>query len=317
LKQYIYAHFGKSFRTKKDRELINLEKEEASIKIDFKKSDREGKIFALIGDNKKFEVNDIKIKKLSELLGNIYIVLFNPDDMSLLKNGPAQRRKFLDIMISQLKSGYVYNLNQYMKTLEQRNTYLRQIKYENKDESILDIWDEKLAEYGQKVYEYRNEYIEKIKEKINIFHEQITSGKEKLSIKYISNMKNKDDFLNKMKETRNIDIQKGFTNLGIHRDDFEIEINKKSASIYGSQGQQRTSIISLKLSELEIIYDEIGEYPILLLDDFMSELDDKRIRKFLENIKENQVIITCTDKIKLENTNSNFYKIENGIIIKN
>ena len=234
--------------------------------------------------------------------------------MSLLKDGPHERRKFLDIMISQLKSGYVYNLNQYMKILEQRNTYLNQIKYENKDEEMLAIWNEKLSEYGQKVYEYRKEFIEKIKEKINKFHSQITAGKEEIYIKYISHLKDINEFKNKLRETQHIDIKKGYTGIGIHRDDFEIKINEKPVSIYGSQGQQRTTVISLKLSELEIIYDEIGEYPILLLDDFMSELDDKRIRKFLENIKHNQVIITCTDKIKLENTNSNFYKVENGKI---
>ena len=119
-----------------------------------------------------------------------------------------------------------------------------------------------------------------------------------------------------MKKNRNSDIQKGYTQIGIHRDDFEIYINNNPVSVYGSQGQRRTIIISLKLSELEIIYDETGEYPILLLDDFMSELDDNRIKKFLETIKKNQVIITCTDKIKLENTNSSFYKVDKGSIIK-
>lgn len=306
--------FGKSFRTKKEKELINLEKENASIEIIFKKSDRDGKINLQIGEGKKFRVNGVKINKLSELLGNLYIVLFNPDNMSLLKDGPVERRKFLDIMISQLKAGYVFNLNQYMKTLEQRNIYLNQIKYDNKPEEMLEIWDEKLAEYGQKVYEYRYEFIEKIIEKINKFHGQITDNKEKITIKYISHLKNTQEFKKLLKENRQIDIKKGYTGTGIHRDDFEIKINGKLASTYASQGQQRTTVISLKLTELEIIYDEIGEYPILLLDDFMSELDDKRIRKFLENIKENQVIITCTDKIKLENTQSSFYKIENGKI---
>lgn len=236
--------------------------------------------------------------------------------MSLLKNGPAERRKFLDIMISQLKSGYVFALNQYMKTLEQRNMYLRQIKFENKPAHMLDIWDEKLTEYGFKVWEYRNEFMEKIKERINRFHMAMTEEKEKISIEYISSLKNKEQYLETLKKNRSIDIQKGYTISGIHRDDFELKINDKSVQVYGSQGQQRTTVISLKLSELDIIYDEIGEEPILLLDDFMSELDDKRIRNFLENIKENQVIITCTDKIKLENTNSNFYQVEKGSISK-
>ena len=141
----------------------------------------------------------------------MYIVLFNPDNMSLLKEGPSERRKFLDIMISQLKAGYVFNLNQYMKTLEQRNIYLNQIRQENKPEEMLEIWDEKLAEYGQKVYEYRNEFIEKIKEKINKFHSPITEEKEKVSIKYISHLKDIDEFRKLLKENRKIDIKRGFT----------------------------------------------------------------------------------------------------------
>ena len=139
--------------------------------------------------------------------------MFNPDNMSLLKDGPSQRRKFLDIMISQLKMGYVYNLNQYTKTLEQRNTYLNQIKFENKSVEMLEIWDEKLTEYGQKVYEYRNEFIEKIKEKINQFHTPITDGKEKISIKYISNLSNIEEFKNKLKENQKLDIKKGYTGI--------------------------------------------------------------------------------------------------------
>lgn len=143
--------------------------------------------------------------------GNIYIVLFNPDDMALLKNGPIERRKFLDIMISQLKTNYVFVLNQYMKTLEQRNTYLRQIKFEKKPANMLDIWDEKLAEYGFKVWVYRNEFIEKIKDRINKFHMAMTEEKEKISIEYKSSLKNKEQYIEILKNNRNIDIQKGYT----------------------------------------------------------------------------------------------------------
>ena len=131
--------------------------------------------------------------------------------MTLLKNGPAERRKFLDIMISQLKSGYVFALNQYMKTLEQRNMYLRQIKFENKPAYMLDIWDEKLAEYGFKVWEYRNEFMEKIKERINRFHMAMTEEKEKILIEYISSLKNKEQYLETLKKNRSVDIQKGYT----------------------------------------------------------------------------------------------------------
>ena len=153
----------------------------------------------------------IKIKRLSEILGNIYIVLFNPNDISILKDGPGARRRFLDIMISQLKVKYVYHMNEYLKTLEQRNTYLRQIKYENKSEELLDIWDEKLADVGEKIYQYRYEFIEKIKNKINEFHNSITGGKENIEIKYISSCKNKQEYLNTLKNNRSTDILKGYT----------------------------------------------------------------------------------------------------------
>ena len=215
-------------------------------------------------------------------------------------------------MISQLRTGYVYSLNQYMKTLEQRNNYLRQIKFEQKTKELLDIWDEQLAVLGEKIYLYRKEFIEKIKEKINIIHNEITNNREKIVIEYKSNCKNKQEYLNILKKSRELDIQKGYTVNGIHRDDFSVFINDKQVNIYGSQGQQRTTVISLKMSELEVIYDEIGEYPILLLDDFMSELDDLRIQNFIKKIKNNQVLITCTDKMKLEQQSGKVFRIEQG-----
>lgn len=306
--------FGKSFRTNKEKELIRLGENFSKIEIDYEKRDRNGNIKYNIEDKKNILLNDIKLNKTSELLGNIYVVLFNPNDINILKQGPAYRRKFLNIMISQLRPNYVFLLNNYMKVLEQRNAYLRQIKYENKKSELLDIWDEKLSDLGEKIYLYRKDFIEKIIKKINVIHENITNKKEVIKIIYISNCDNKEKYLERLKNNRRIDIQKGFTSLGVHRDDFSIIINDKPVNIYGSQGQQRTVIISLKLSELEIIYDEIGEKPILLLDDFMSELDKGRRNALLENIKENQIIITCTDKLELK-SEANFLKVENGKVL--
>jgi len=308
------SSMGKSFRTNKDKELINFEKEKATVEINFEKKDRDGKIKIEIENKKNIYLNGIKLKKLSELLGNINVVIFTPDDINILKGGPQNRRRFLDIMISQLKPNYMYTLNLYLKTLEQRNNYLRQIKIENKDENLLDIWDEKLAEYAVIIYNYRVEFINKIKNKIENIHKDITQNKENIKIEYISECKEKEEFLNLLKQRRKLDIIKGFTTKGIHRDDFMIYINEKEVSTYGSQGQHRTAILSLKLSELKVIYDEIGEYPILLLDDFMSELDESRRKSFLENIENIQVIITCTEKIMLENLNFVLYNVVSGDI---
>lgn len=307
---------GKSFRSKKDKEMINFNKENSLVEIEFEKSDRKGNIKIELSDKKIVYINGIKIKKLSELLGNINVVIFTPDDINILKGGPQNRRRFLDIMISQLKPNYMHNLNLYLKTLEQRNNYLRQIKKENKSEELLDIWDEKVAQYAEIISRYRNEFIEKIKEKIKDIHKEITNNKEEIEIQYITDCIDRDEYLNILNNRRKLDIIKGFTTKGIHRDDFMIYINNKRLDLYGSQGQNRTTMLSLKLSELNIIYDEIGEYPILLLDDFMSELDNKRRTHFLEKIKNTQVIITCTDKIDIENKNILIYNVKEGKVYK-
>ena len=303
---------GKSFRAKKDREMINLDSQNASVEINYQKKDREGKIKIDLGNKKLIYLNGIKIKKLSELLGNINVVIFTPDDINILKGSPQNRRRFLDIMISQLRPNYMYNLNSYLKTLEQRNNYLRQIREENKDENLLDIWDEKLAEYDYIIYKYRNEFIKKKKKKIKNIHSEITNNKEDIELIYTTECTSKENILNLLKQRRKLDIIKGYTTKGIHRDDFYININGKRLDVYGSQGQHRTAILSLKLAELNIIYDDIGEYPILLLDDFMSELDESRRKSFLEKMKNAQVIITCTDKITLENNENLIYNVKSG-----
>ena len=307
---------GKSFRTKKEKELIKFNEERTLVEINYEKSDRTGNIKIEIGEKKQVYLNGIKIKKLSELLGNINVVIFTPDDINILKGGPENRRKFLDIMISQLRPNYMHILSLYNKTLDQRNNYLKQIKTEKKDENLLDIWDEKLIDYGVKIYEYRKEFLEKIINKIKNIHKGITDGKEEIEIEYISDAVTRQNFLNELKSRRKLDIIKGHTTKGIHRDDFIIYINKKEVGHFGSQGQNRTAMLSLKLSELQVIYDDIGEYPILLLDDFMSELDSKRRESFLNNIKDIQVIITCTEKLRLENLKYFSYNVIDGDIIE-
>ena len=310
---------GKSFRAKKDKELIKINEQNCSIEIDFEKSDRDGKILFSIGNKKNIYLNEIKIKKLSELLGNINTVIFTPDDINILKGGPQNRRKFLDIMISQLRPKYMHVYSLYIKTIEERNLYLKKIKLENANETLLEIWDNQLIEYGKIISDYRYEFIEKIKNKIKNIHKNITGNKEEINIEYISDCLNKENYKKMLLERRKLDIIKGFTTRGIHRDDFNIFINEIPVNIYGSQGQHRTAMLSLKLSELKVINDEIGENPILLLDDFMSELDNKRINNFLETIKDTQVIITCTDKINIKNKDFNdkkIFKVINGEVFE-
>ena len=310
LEAIFVCSLGKSFRTNKEKELINKEKNYSKIEMISSKEDRNVKINFEIQEKKKFYINDIQTKKTSEILGKNYIVLFTPEDISILKNEPSKRRRFLNIMISQLRPMYVHLLSEYNKIIEQRNIYLKQIKFEGKSVNNLEIWDEQLIKLGTKIYEYRKEFIEKINKNIYDIHLKTTENKEKIEIKYISNIGK--IYSESLKKNKNSDIQKGYTEIGIHRDDFEIYINKNKVSIYGSQGQRRTTIISLKLAEAEVIYEEIGERPVILLDDFMSELDKKRIQGLFENIKENQVIITCTDSFKINNSKYKLYKVNNA-----
>ena len=315
LEAIFLCSFGKSFRTTKEKEMIKFNEDRCLVEIFYQKKDREGKIKIEIGNKKQISINGVKVKKLSELLGNINIVLFTPDDINILKDGPANRRRFLDMMIGQLKPNYVYNLNMYLKTIEQRNNYLRQIREENKPVEMLEIWDEKLTEYGNIIYNYRKQFMDLIAEKINEIHKKITEDKENIKIEYTSNCDNKEEYLKLLKQRRKLDIIKGFTTKGVHRDDFVIYINDKEVNTYGSQGQNRTVVLSLKLAELNVIYDLIGEYPILLLDDFMSELDENRRKNFLKNIENTQVILTGTDKIDLQNLEFNLYNVKKGAIV--
>ena len=310
---------GKSFQTNKDSEMIKIGKEKAKVEIEYETKDREGKITVEIADKKTFFINGIKQKKISDIIGKINIVLFYPDNIDIIKGGPAERRRFLDIMISQLKPNYIHILNKYLKTLEQRNAYLKQIKFDNKSKDMLEIWDESLSELSYQIYTYRSEYIQKIKEKIKVIHNKITNcgqQDEKIEISFISSGKSQKDFYENLLRNRENDIRKGYTSTGSHRDDFDIYINDKKVNVYGSQGQQRTSVLSLKLTELNIIQDEIGEPPILLLDDFMSELDENRRNNLTNAIENNQVFITCTDKILVEEKNNTIYHIENAKLSK-
>lgn len=310
---------GKSFRSKKDSDLIKFGENEAKVKIDYEKVDREGNTEVLINSQKTFFINGVKQNRISDIIGKVNTIIFTPSDIDIIKSGPQRRRKFIDMMISSLKPNYIYLLNNYNKIIEQRNNYLKQIRFENKPENMLDIWDEQLALFSSQIFEYRNKYVNKFSEKIKDIHKMVTNcGKdcEEIKIKYISTGKDKESFLENIKRARKVDIQRGYTNIGIHKDDIIFYINDKPAALFGSQGQQRSLVLSLKLSELHIVYEENNDYPILLLDDFMSELDSKRRKIFLEQIKNNQVIITCTDKIDLENENKFIYYVESGKVNK-
>ena len=316
LESLYFCALGRSFRTYKENELIKFGKENSKIKVEYLKNNRDNEIEINLNNNSKkiIKLNQIKVNKNSELLGNLNLVLFSPDDIIILKQAPALRRKFLDILISQLKPNYIHLLSEYNKVLDQRNAYLK-----TKNTEAIDIWDEQLANFAEKIFEYRKNYIEKLKEKMEQIHPKLTNEKEIINIIYNSNFKNKSEFLNNLKRSLQNDLFKGYTHYGIHRDDFEITINNKSLNIYGSQGQHRTAILSLKIAEMKIIEEEILENPILLLDDVTSELDLERVNSIFNIVKDYQVFITCTDissilKFDCLTKNIKLYNIEGGTI---
>ena len=316
LEALYFCSLGRSFRTHKENELINFENNDSKIVVKYFKNNRDNEIEILLNKNERkcIKLNKIKLNKNSELVGNINLILFSPDDLIILKDGPAQRRKFLDILISQLKVKYLHELNEYNKVLDQRNAMLK-----SKRIDTIDVWNEQLATFGEKIFTYRKEYVDKIQEQLEIIHPKLTNGLENIKIVYESSFKNKEQFINLLNQKQELDLFRGYTSEGIHRDDFEIFINDNSLNAYGSQGQHKTAILSLKMSELMIVKNEIGENPILLLDDITSELDTYRINSIFENINDYQVFITCTDVnsiLKYDSLTKNIklYNIDRGIV---
>lgn len=314
LEALYFCAFGRSFRTHKDAEMIRFENEIAKIKVDFEKNTREQSIEITLNkkEKKQIKLNEIRVNKNSELLGNLNLVLFSPDDTVVLKESPASRRKFLDILISQLRPNYAHILGKYNKILENRNSVIKSQRVET-----IEVWDEQLAETAEKIYEYRVEYISKLQKYIENISPSLTNSKENLVIKYRTSFKSKEDYINLLKQNLRNDLYRGYTTSGIHRDDFELLVNGKELNLYGSQGQHRTAILALKFAELEIIREEINENPILLLDDITSELDLERISQIFKKISGFQVLITCTDANILRNIESltkeiKLYKINSG-----
>ena len=250
--------------------------------------------------------NGVKLEKVGDLMGLFHAVIFAPEDLMLIKEGPSTRRRFLDLLISQVRPTYFQDLQRYSRLLQQRNKMLKDLR-ELQNESIrdqLEVWDLSLAQCAARIIAQRLSYTQRLTQVAEKSHSTISSGKEKLNVKYktISGISINDGIpeltdklYRKYKTNVYDDIQKGLTSVGPHRDDLELVLNDEPMKPYASQGQQRSAVLSLKLAELEIITEDIGERPVLLLDDVMSELDADRRRCLLESIEQAQVFVTCTD----------------------
>ena len=308
LEAVYYFSYGRSFRSG-GKEVIKDGEKEARISLSFENSQRklESDIKFLSGKRKEIYINEIELKKTSQLLGNFICVLFTPDEMGIIKGMPEVRRKFCDSSIMPLRPNYIKELIKYRNILAQKTALLKSRQYET-----LDIWNEKLAETGSRIMTLRESYIERINQKAREIQNEISGEKEELNLIYNPSVKLKENYLEKLTEYKEKEKENLFCMVGVHRDDIDIFINGKPAKNYSSQGQIRTAVLSLKLAETEIIKEETGEYPVMLLDDILSELDKSRREFLISKIKGKQIIITCTDIENYFNDNVNIIEIKDG-----
>lgn len=299
---------GRPYRANRDQDLVKWQENSFLVKGIGQRDKRTLVIevsFNLEG-KKNIKVNSQSQKRLSDFLGLLNTVIFSPGDLQLVQGPPGERRKFLDLEISQISPKYNYHLQQYSRTLQQRNNLLRELRDNKRNIDLLSIWDDQLADLGSKLVKKRRESLKRLAILAKLMHRKITSNQETLELKYLSSLDNLEDkvgeeeikniFKQKLENIRGEEIYRGVTTVGPHRDDFSFLINEIDVKTFGSQGQQRTSVLSLKLAELEFMKSETGEYPLLLLDDVMSELDQERREHLLKTVKNKvQTFITTTD----------------------
>ncbi len=326
---YVLA-LAKSHRSHRDKELIGWNRSFALIQG--KGSRKYGSVSMEIGltpQGKKAKLNGIEQKRLSDYIGALNVVMFAPEDLNLVKGSPGHRRRFMDMEIGQISPHYLYNLSQYNKILFQRNNVLKELsRHRQKGLDMLEIWNAQLIEYGVKIIKKRAHFLNKLQVWAEQIHHQITQNKETLSIQYQSsidsNLQSEDEsvlldsFQKKLDRVKEQEIHRGSTLIGPHRDDLHFYINGIEVQTFGSQGQQRTCALSIKLAEIELIHQEVGEYPILLLDDVLSELDQSRqthLLKTIENKVQTFVTTTSVEGIEEETLKNSFlYEVEEGTI---
>ena len=286
---------SKSHKGSSDKELIRIGEEEAHIRMFMRKNNIPHKIDMHFRKNKGkgIAIDGIPIKKSSELLGFINIIFFSPEDLRIVKNGPSERRKFINLELSQLDSFYLHDLGEYNKALAQRNKLLKQIVYKPSLKDTLSIWDMQLLDYGSKIIFRRKKFIDNLAELVAQINSKLTGGREYTKVVYEPNTEI-EDFEKKLTDAREKDMHFCNTSVGPHRDDLSFINNDVDIRKYGSQGQQRTCALSLKLAEIELVKNVINDTPILLLDDVLSELDRNRQNYLLDSIDNIQTIVTCT-----------------------
>ena len=317
---YLFS-YGRSHRARTDNELIKFGKNSYKAELSFSDSQRDYKaVIRCFKEHKKqIKINNVYITKLSMLLNYFNVVMFSPEDLGLIKGAPSDRRRFVDSAISQLYPKYFANLINYNKTLLEKNSLLKKLKQNGvRNDVTLSVWNEQLAEYGTLIYNYRREFLNTLKTVSKPIHKEISN--EDFDIVYTPGLKigendTKEHFYNLLEEHQSREIDMGASVIGVQRDDFKTYINGKEARIFGSQGQQRTCVLTLKMAQTEHIKSVKEEYPVLLFDDIMSELDINRRKYLWERITDKQVLLTCTDTDILKSTdNTKLFKISDGRI---
>jgi len=311
---------SKSHRTHTFREMIRMDCEDAHIRTEIEKDETDYGIDVHLKSTgkKQFAINKLPVKKMDELLGVLHVIMFSPEDLSLIKSGPKERRRFIDIELSQLNAIYYHYLHQYHKLLKQRNALLKNCQKNPSNENLeqLDIWDTQFVHYGIKVIEFRERFIYDLNIIYQKRHYEISGGSEQMDLKYDKNV-DVEEFENKLKRNQQKDIRFGSTSVGPHRDDLIFDLNGVDLRKYGSQGQQRTAALSLKLSEIDLVIERKEEKPILLLDDVLSELDASRQVYLMEHLSGIQTFITCTgieDFIRQDSREKKFHQVISGKI---
>lgn len=310
----------KSHRTNRDLELIRFMQEESHICTRVLKNGNSHKIDIHIKNNKSkgVAIDGIPIKKASELFGMINFVFFSPEDLNIIKNGPSEKRRFMDMELCQLNKIYLSDLAKYNKIVIQRNKLLKDLYFRKDLFDTLDIWDLQLCEYGKRIIEVREQFVERMNGIIRDIHASLSGGKENLWIRYEKNCE-KEELYKKLQENRERDLRSKTTTTGPHRDDLGFYFDDMDVRKYGSQGQQRCAALSLKLSEIELVKSTTGDTPILLLDDVLSELDKNRQNYLLDHIHDIQAMITCTGLDEFVNYRlsiDHIYKVTDGTVEK-
>lgn len=306
----------KSFKGSKDKEVISFDEKEGHIRTFMVKNDENFRIDMHLRDNntKGIAINLEKIKKAADLIGLLNVVSFSPEDLNIIKEGPAYRRRFADMELCQLDNFYIYNLNNYNKIVNQRNKLLKDIYFNPSLKETLNIWDNQLVSYGSKIIERRLQFTDQLNDIIKDIHFKLSGGKENIEIVYEPDVLS-NEYESKLIASQDKDIKTKITSVGPHRDDFAFLVNGIDIRKYGSQGQQRTAALSLKLAEIEIVKKITKDIPVLLLDDVLSELDSNRQNYLLESIGDIQTIITCTgidDFINSRFEINRVYRISDG-----